>query len=213
MKKIAVFGAGGFGQEITCVWLEMLRQKHEDFEFVGYFDDGKVGQELQYGKVIGNRSDLNNFPEPLEVCFAIGNPKTIHAIVNDISNPKISFPNIIHPGIALLSPDNFVLGYGNIFSLNVIISNNVRIGNFNIFNTRVTLGHDVTVGNFNIFSPNAQISGEVEIGNKNLFGFNSGIIQVKTIGNENVLGVGAILLKNIGNGYTYVGNPATKLNF
>lgn len=212
-KKIAIFGAGGFGQEITCVWMEMLRHKNIEFDFIGYFDDGKVVQKLQYGNVIGNRKDLDQYPESLEVCFALGNPHTLASVINDISNPRLVYPNISHPSLQQLDSEHSQMGKGNIISVNVILSNKIKIGDFNIFNTRATLGHDVVVGNYNIFSPNVQISGEVIIGNKNLFGFNSGIIQCKKVGDENILGAGSILLRNIENGNTYVGNPAVKLKF
>lgn len=213
MKKIAIFGAGGFGQEVTCVWMEMLREKDIEFEFIGYFDDNKIGQKLQYGSVLGSRKDLDQVPDQLEVCFALGNPKILASVVNDISNPNLIYPNIAHPSLQQLDNESLQIGHGNIISVNVIFCNKVRIGNFNIFNTRATLGHDVTVGNYNVFSPNVQISGEVTIGNKNLFGFSSGIIQGKKVEDENVLGTGSILLRNIGSGNTYIGNPAVKLKF
>lgn len=213
MKKIAVFGAGGFGQEVACVWMDRLKADKEDFEFIGFFDDGKVGEKNIYGNVIGNINDLNQYTDPLEVGFALGNAITLNKVVEKVNNPNLSFPNIIHPTLRYLDTSSFQIGYGNIISLDVIFSNKIKVGNFNIFNTRVTLGHDVQVGSFNIFSPNVQISGEVHIGNRNYLGFNSGIIQCKKIGDENVLGAGAILLRSIENNGTYVGVPATKLSF
>jgi sugar O-acyltransferase (sialic acid O-acetyltransferase NeuD family) len=212
MKKIAIVGAGGFGKEIFCIWKERLLYDNVEFDFLGFFDDGKKGENTGYGNVIGVIEDLNNVAEDLEVALAIGNTRILKNVIERIHNKKVSFPNITHPTSKFLNKESIKLSEGNIFSIDTIICNNVAMGNFNLLNTRVTIGHDVTVGNYNVFSPNVQISGEVTIGNNNLFGFNSGVIQVLKIGNENTLGVGSILLKSITDKGTYMGTPAKKFN-
>ncbi len=213
MKKIAIIGAGGFGKEVFCIWKDILDSKKEIYDFVGFFDDNENLIQNTYGPVKGNIDALNKINEAVEVAIAIGNVHHLKTIREKISNPKISFPNIIHPSVNFLDTKTISLGEGNIFSLNVIISCDVKVGNFNIFNTRATLGHDVTVGNYNVFSPNAEISGMVAIGNQNYFGFNCGVIQCKNIGNLNTIGAGAILLRNIENKGSYIGVPAKKLIF
>ena len=41
VKKIAIIGAGGFGQEVYYLWRDMLSVAQESFEFVGFFDDNE----------------------------------------------------------------------------------------------------------------------------------------------------------------------------
>lgn len=211
MKKIAIVGAGGFGQEVYCLWRDMLLHKGENYEFIGFFDDNEELEQNPYGKIIGKINDLNGIDYNLEVALAIGSPKTLKKIKDKINNPQISFPNVLHPTIQFLDKQTISMGEGNILSLDVIFSCNCKIGSFNIFNTRSTLGHDDVVGDFNVFSPNAQISGNVTIENENFFGFNCGIIQGKKVGNFNTIGAGAILLRSIKNEGTYIGVPAVKM--
>jgi sugar O-acyltransferase (sialic acid O-acetyltransferase NeuD family) len=212
MKKIAIVGAGGFGREIFCVWKDKLLFENVQFEFLGFFDDGKKGEITEFGKVVGLVSEINTITEEVDVAIAIGNSATLKKVRERIHNENIRFPNIIHPTSKFVNNNNFKHSEGNIFSVDTIVSNEVTIGKFNSFNTRATLGHDVIVGDYNIFSPNVQISGEVKIGNNNLFGFNSGAIQQVTIGNNNIVGIGSLLLRNIGNNGTYMGTPAKKFN-
>jgi sugar O-acyltransferase (sialic acid O-acetyltransferase NeuD family) len=212
MKNIAIVGAGGFGREIFCVWKEKLIFDDLDFNFLGFFDDGKKGESNDYGNVIGTVDDLNKMIEDIDVAIAIGNSKLVKDVRERIHNNKIHFPNIIHPTAKFLDKESVFLSEGNVFSIDTIISNNVILGKFNSFNTRATLGHDVAVGDYNIFSPNVQISGEVKIGNSNLFGFNSGVMQQLKIGNNNTLGVGALLLRSITDNGSYIGIPAKKFN-
>lgn len=211
MRKIAIIGAGGFGQEVFCVWRDMLDAKNIQYDFVGFFDDADGLKENSFGLVVGRIDDLNIIDYPIEVAIAIGTPKHIISVRNRLKNENLIFPNIIHPAVKFLDETSTILGQGNIFSLNVIVSCNCKVGDFNIFNTRSTLGHDDNVGNYNVFSPNAQISGTVTIGNENFLGFNCGIIQNKKIGNRNVVGAGAILVRSIKDDGTYIGVPAVKM--
>lgn len=212
MKKIAIVGAGGFGQEVFCIWRDFLETKDIPYEFIGFFDDNKDLEVNVYGKVIGSIENLNLLDIEVDVAIAIGNPKVLEIVRNKLSNSKLSFPNIVHPTVTFLDKNTTILGQGNIFSIGVIVSCNVTIGDFNIFNTRATLGHDDVVGNYNVFSPNAQISGTVRIGERNFFGFTCGVIQKKIIGNDNMIGAGAVLLRSIKEGGTYIGVPAKKVS-
>lgn len=211
MKKIAIIGASGFGQEVYCVWKDMLDANEESFQFIGFFDDAAKIPVNKFGNVVGKVSDLNAIDYNLEVAIAIGTPKHIRSVKSKITNSHITFPNIIHPSVKFLGEETITMGNGNIFSLDVQVSCNVTIGNFNIFNTRTTLAHDDFLCDYNVLSPNVQISGNVSISNCNFFGFNCGVIQGVKIGNDNVIGAGSILLRSIKDEGTYFGLPAAKM--
>ncbi|MGN6602885.1 MAG: hypothetical protein ACTHK8_10575 [Ginsengibacter sp.] len=214
MKKIAIIGAGGLGREVFLI-INAINKIKSKWDFIGFFDDGiSKGTKNKYGTILGKVNDVLNFNEELDIAIAIGKPSVIKQIRTSINiNSKILFPNIIHPSITYFDYETIKIGEGNIISFLCLLSNDVTIGNNNFLNTRVSIGHDVKIGDYNIFNPNVQISGEVKIGSCNSFGFNSGVIQTKDIGDNNVVGAGSILMKNIGNSNTYVGNPATKLSF
>lgn len=211
MKKIAIIGAGGFGQEVFCVWKEMLNYNNETFEFIGFFDDNFTNTENAFGKVIGCVDEINNYPEELEVAIAIGNSNHIESISSKIVNPNISFPNVIHPSTHFYNFSSLVIQHGNIILPFVLISCNVNIGNFNIINSRSSLAHDVKVGNFNVISPNTQLNGNVVIKDKVFLGFNCGVLQNKIVESEVTIGAGAILYRDAKEKGTYIGNPASKL--
>ncbi|WP_407404322.1 acetyltransferase [Chryseobacterium sp.] len=213
MKNIAIIGAGGFGQEVFCIWRDMLVANKIDYNFIGFFDDNNALEANVFGEIVGSVDSLNKIDYPIEVAIAIGNPKILNIVRNKLNNPNLIFPNIIHPSALLLDENTTMLGEGNILSLGVIFSCNCIVGNFNIFNTRSTLGHDNLIGDFNVFSPNVQISGSVKIENENFFGFNCGVIQGKKIGNRNTIGTSSILLRSIKDGSTYFGVPAVKIKF
>lgn len=210
MKKIAIFGSGGFGIEIYFMIIDLIKNDNSfNYHFIGFFDDKII--PTSYAPYLGGINELNAFSDELNVVIGIGNPRILKIVTDKISNKNIIFPNIIHPSCKFIGEDTFSIGKGNIILTGCTISCNVGIGNFNIMNTNVILGHDVKAGSYNVFSPNTLISGNINIGNQNFFGFNSGVIQGRKIGNNNVIGAGSTLLRNINNEGTYIGVPAQKI--
>lgn len=215
MKDIAIYGAGGLSKEIASL-IERINNKEERWRLIGFFDDNIAlnGSEVsRYGKVLGDCDDLNNWPTPLDVAIAIGNPVAIRKVRERIKNPNISFPNIISPWLGFADKQSFKIGEGNIIQGACWASNDVTIGSFNLLNGDVVVGHDVKIGNYNVFMPDIRISGGVQIGNENLIGVGSIILQQLRIGNNVHLGAGAVLMTKPKDGCTYIGNPAKRFNY
>ena len=213
MRDIAIYGAGGFGREVACL-LKKINADKLRWNLVGFYDDGKeIGYTTEYGKVLGGINELNAVCSPLSVVIAIGSPKIVGHIANNIKNTFIDFPNIISPDTIFLDKDNISLGQGNLICSGCFISCNVSIGDFNVFNCSITLGHDAKIGNYNSFMPAVRISGEVEIGDYNFFGVSSVVLQQIKIGTNTVLGANSTVIRKTKDGNTYVGNPATIVKY
>ena len=213
MKKIAIYGAGGFGREVACL-IRIINEQSPEWDLIGFFDDGiEKGTNNEYGGVLGGIDEVNSYPEELAIVIAIASPKIVEKIVGNITSSKIYYPNIISPDVTFLDKDNVSVGIGNIISFGCIISCNVTIGDFNILNSMISIGHDATIGNFNSIMPAVKISGEVKIGNKNFFGVNSTVLQQINIGNETVIGASSLVLRKTKDGMTYVGNPASIIKY
>ena len=209
-NKIAIYGAGSFAGEVFLL-LKKIDQ-YSSSNFLGFFDDQlEPGTEVRYGKVIGNTDLINNLTEPLAVIIAIGNGSSIQKIRSLISNPLISYPNIINPDTQFLDFDSFSVGNGNIIFGQSSISYDVKIGSFNVFNTVVCLGHHVKMASYNTLNPNVQVSGNVTIGELNMFGLNSAILPNKKLGNQNTVVPGAVITRNFSDNNFLAGNPAKNL--
>lgn len=211
MKKIAIYGAGGFGREVACL-LNKINEVQPSWEMIGFFDDGiEIGKDIShFGKVLGGINELNGWPEEISIALAIGNPKIIQSVVSKITNPDIHFPNIIAPTVYFADLETFKIGRGNIIQKHCSFSCDVTIGDFNVMDGADVFGHDDVVGSFNTFMPAMRISGEVTIGNCNFFGVGSIILQQVKVGNNIRLGAGSVLMRNPKDGYLYMGNPAKK---
>lgn len=213
MKKIAIYGAGGFGREVACL-IRIINEQSPEWELIGFFDDGiEKGTKNEYGIVLGGIDEVNSFPEELAIVIAIASPKIVEKIVGNITSSKIYYPNIISPDVIYLDRDNVKIGKGNIICSGSLLSCNVNLGNFNILNGFIPIGHDTQIGDFNSFMPAVKISGEVTIGNRNFFGVNSVVLQQIKIGNDTVVGANSLILRKTKDGMTYVGSPASIIKY
>lgn len=212
MKKIAVYGAGGLGRETACL-IDRVNSVEPTWEIIGYFDDGVPAGTLvdHHGRVLGDMQTLNGYPNELAIVIAIGEPKTVKALVEKIKNKNISFPNIICPTFDIVDPITFSIGKGNVIKNACRVSCNVKLGDFNMLNGMVVFGHDAEVGSYNSFMPTVRISGEVKIGDTNFFGIGSIVLQGVKIGTDVRLGAASVLMKNPQDGFLYMGNPAKKM--
>ena len=156
---------------------------------------------------------MNRWESPLDVAISIGSPDSIRKVRNRITNPNISFPNVIAPSFGVADTQCFSIGEGNIIQGGCWASNDVTIGSFNLFNGDIVLGHDAKIGDYNVLMPDIRVSGEVSIGECNLIGVGSIILQQLKIGNDVTLGAGAVLMTKPKDGCTYLGNPAKLFKF
>ena len=111
---------------------------------------------------------------------------------------------------------------------NVVLGNNVEIGN-NTCIDRAVLGstilhdnvkvdnlvhiaHGVIIGKNSLIIANAMVAGSATIGEHVWVAPSASILNKKSIANNAVIGMGAVVLKNVNEGETIIGNPGKPLN-
>ncbi|MDY0781374.1 acetyltransferase [Tenacibaculum sp. IB213877] len=213
MKKIAIFGAGGFGREVKTIIDKINEVRPKTYDFIGFFDDGvEKGKIVNGFPVIGGINELNQVEEQLSIVISIGDPKIKLIILKKITSKKIDFPIIIHPN-ASISNDEVELGEGTIICENTIITCNIKIGSFVILNLSCTVGHDTVIDDLCAFMPSVNISGEVHIEEGVYVGTGAKIINLLEIGKNTIVGAGAVVSKSLPANCTAVGIPAKPIKF
>lgn len=211
---IFIYGAGGFGREVACL-INSINKAEKRWNILGFLDDNEVlwGSKNEYGTVLGGIDYLNSFPQSVAVTLAIGSPRAVEKIAGKITNPNVTFPNLISPEVLFADDNNYSLGKGNIIQRQCTFSCNVHLGDFNTLNSGVGIGHDAVIGSYNAFMPIVRISGEVKMGDRNFFGVGSIVLQQIKIGSDIKLSAGSVLLTKPKDGCLYMGNPAKKTEF
>lgn len=213
MKDIAIFGIGGFGREILTL-IQDINRVSPTWNIIGFFDDGHERGEMVNGyETLGKIRDLNAWTSPLNIVVAIGNPVTKKKILDQITNPLVDYPTIIHPSVWIGDEKFVAIGKGCILCAGVMVTTNVRIGNFVALNLQCTVGHDTVINDYAAFMPAVNISGEVVIGEGVYVGTGAKIINQIEIGEYAIVGAGAVVAKTLPAHCTAVGVPAKPIKF
>lgn len=208
MKDIAIYGVGGFGREILTL-IKDINRVNPQWNIIGFFDDAYPQGEIHNGiPTLGGMEVLNGCPTDLALAVAIGTPRINKMVVDKITNPKVSFPTLIHPTVLIGDSDYVKIGKGCLICAANIITTNVMIGDFVILNLACTVGHDTVIGNHAAFMPSVNISGEVNVCECVYVGTGAKIINQIEIGQNTIIGAGAVVARSLPADCTAVGVPA-----
>lgn len=213
MKDIAIFGVGGFGREVLAL-IKDINKVEPIWNIIGFFDDGyEKGIMVNGYPNLGKTEDLNNWGTHLSLAVSIGSPVIKKGILDNISNPLIDYPTLIHPSAWIGDKEFVEIGNGCIICAGVMITTNVKINDFVILNLQCTVGHDTVINNLAAFMPSVNISGEVNIGEGVYVGTGAKIINQLEIGDYTIVGAGAVVAKSLPAHCTAVGVPAKPIKF
>jgi UDP-3-O-[3-hydroxymyristoyl] glucosamine N-acyltransferase len=108
-------------------------------------------------------------------------------------------------------PDYLQYLLNSIITAGCILTCDIKIGKHSQLNLHTTIGHDCVIGNYFTTTPACNISGICTFGDCVYLGTNSSVRQGITICDEVTVGMGGVVVKNINEPGTYVGNPAKRL--
>lgn len=210
-KKIAVYGASGFGREVA--W---LIQSCDDYEVVCFIDDdiSKHGTSLNEIPVMSLENASKLFSEAF-VVGGVGDPKTRQILMEKARALGYRFKTIIHPRVE--RSQWIEVGAGTVICAGNILTTNITLGEHVQINLGCTIGHDVVMGNYTTLAPGVHVSGWVHFGKRVYVGTGAVIINGTEekpiiIGDDAVIGAGACVTKSIPPGETWGGVPARSLH-
>jgi sugar O-acyltransferase (sialic acid O-acetyltransferase NeuD family) len=204
---VIVYGAGGLGREV----LQIVRAV-SNARVLGYVDDGlPLGTERDGARVLGGAEYIDSLDDDVSVVIGIADPSIKRGIFSKLSrNPRVSFPNIAHPR-AIVS-EYASLERGVVIASGCAVSVDVSLGVGVFLNVGAVVGHDTKIGDFSSVMPLAAISGNVTIGKVCLIGAQSAILQGITVGEGCTVCMGAVVLRDVPDGTTVMGNPAVRVS-
>lgn len=209
MKDLYIIGAGGFGREVA--WLvERINDVSFEWNLKGFIDDDESiwGSKEDGYPVLGGCEYLKKIGDVYAVC-AVGSAKVRKKIINKLADSQVRYATLVDPSVIMSK--RIRVGEGSIICAGTIITVDVIIGKHVIVNLDCTLGHDDIINDFVTMYPSVNVSGNVEIGECSELGTGAQIIQGKKIVPNTIIGAGAVVVKDIEEKGTYVGNPVRKI--
>jgi sugar O-acyltransferase (sialic acid O-acetyltransferase NeuD family) len=209
LAPLVIFGAGGLGREVLML-VHQLNAVAPTWDIRGFYDDvplptGATPHGLPY---LGTAADLNAAPGPLHVAVAVGSSRSRAAVVARLTSPNLSFPPLIHPGVACAPYQRLRIGAGCIISQGCILTCDITLGRHVLLNLGCTIGHDAVLDDCCSLMPHANVGGEAHLGAGVYLGTNATVLHQVRIGAGTILGAGAVAVRDLPASCTAVGVPA-----
>ena len=210
-KKIAIYGASGFGREVA--WLV---ESCQDGRVIACFiddDEKKQGIVLNDVPVLSLVQAAEQHPDA-KIVGGIGNPRIRELLMKKAAACGFGFDTLVHPRVEM---SKWVeMGIGTVICAGNILTTNIRLGSHVQINLDCTIGHNVELNNYTTLAPGVHISGCVYCGKRVYIGTGAVIINGTqedpiTIGDDAIIGAGACVTKSIPACQTWVGVPAKQL--
>ena len=213
MKNYLIIGAGSVGRIIIDI-IETLNNRGSKITILGFLDDDikKGGSDFFGYKVLGNTQYLKSVKDiSVIIAFADSNyRKNCYEKIKKFNN-DLNYPTILSPYSII--GNNVNIGKGTIVFPGVIIDPEVSLGDFCQVNKSVTLGHDTIIEDFVTISPGVNIGGLNHLFERCFIGIGSCTIQQLKIGRQSKIGAGTIVIKDVPDYATVVGNPAKIIKY
>lgn len=212
MKKVIIIGAGGNGKVIASN-IDDIKKKNK-IELFGFLDDSKKSSKNL--RILGKITEKNiqkylskkNFYFIYSLFSTKLKQNSLKKLVS-LKIPQNRFINLIHPNVSISK--NVKIGHGVNICSYVNVSPNVKIGNHvNIFSQSM-IGHDTILEHYSYLANNAALGAQIKVKEGAYIGMNATIREKVQIGKWSTVGMGSVVLKNINNFETVVGNPAKKI--
>lgn len=201
-RKRYVFGASGHAKVIS----ELVANTNCKIE--AFYDDAPNSDN--FGLIpIYNSNEIVKPAADVALIIAIGNNHIRKNISSRFSDYHF-FSSVDKS--AYVSPSATV-GIGTVVMRAAIINAHAIIGNHVIVNTAAIVEHDCNIEDFVHISPNVTLSGNTSIGLGSHLGSGAIVIPGVKIGKWCTIGAGAVVINDIPDGATVVGNPGKIINF
>jgi sugar O-acyltransferase (sialic acid O-acetyltransferase NeuD family) len=207
--KVLVVGAGGHGQVVVDI-LQAQRAAGGDVDIIGYVDDDTTlhGMTRLGVPVMGPIAAIATLHHD-RVIVAVGDNVHRARLHDRIDRATQRFAIACHP-TAVIGSDS-TIGTGSMVCARAVVGCASSIGTGVILNTACTVDHHAQIGNFVHIAPGVHLGGEVSVGDGALVGLGAVVLPGLSIGARAIVGAGAVVTRDVPEGATVVGVPASRL--
>lgn len=207
---LGICGSGGLGREVLelahqinaihNIWTQIFFVETDDYiNLYGSLKKGLTVTTLE--QLLTEYGTLN-----IEFIIAVGEPDLRRKICDDIVERGARLATLVHPSVHI--PESTTIGSGSVVCYNSYISCDVSIGQNVYIQPQVNVGHDTVIDNNSVISGFVNIAGGCHIGMNTYVGLSVCIKENTTIGNDTIVGMGSVVIRDIPEGVTALGNPA-----
>lgn len=195
------------GRELLS-WINDCRPEYRSQFVVSAF----VSEAQDVGTIVHGLSvdSINCWRDKMpRYVISIAEPRAKKRIAKLLNGYGWTPDTFIHSSAAI--GKSIIIGAGTIICPFTRVSPDSVIGSHVLINGGSGVGHDAVVGSYSSLLGAVSVNGNVKLGEGVLVGAGATIYPGKKIGDWARVGVGSVVIRNVKEGRTVFGNPATYL--
>ena len=205
MNRLVLVAAGGLAREV----LALARVAGRFDEIVLVDDDPTRWGCTVAGRTVVGGVDIVPGLGDHQVVVCAGHGGSRRRIVERLLAMGVArdrFTALVHPAVHV--PDGCTVGIGSILLAGSVLTADVRIGEHVVVMPNAALTHDDVLEDYATVCAGVSLGGRVRIATEAYLGMNAAVRQEVVVGAGATLGMGAVLLRDLPPGQTWVGVPA-----
>jgi sugar O-acyltransferase (sialic acid O-acetyltransferase NeuD family) len=217
LTLIGVYGAGGCGRGLMPLVRRQLAVSNlavsNNAELV-FVDDGQADRIVNGQQVLSFFEFSAKSAGTKQMVLAIADGRIRQRLAARCEVAQIGFFDVRAANVVVM--DDVSIGVGAVLSPGVVLTSNIRIGRHFHCNIGSIVEHDCVIGDWVTFAPGVRCNGNIEIGDGAYVGAGAMIRQGRQdkrlrIGRGATIGMGAVVLADVPDDVTIVGNPGRAL--
>lgn len=212
-RPLIILGTSGNALDYLDV-VEAINAQAPAWDLVGFLDDAREPGSAYHGvEVLGPLSRAADFRR----CWfvnAIGSDKSHRRRAELVAGTGLGdqfFATLVHPGACVSRRSR--VGAGTVVNFGASVGGEVEIGRHVTLGPNCTLGHNAVVEDFAMVAPGAVVSGFVRLGRGCYVGAGAAVKQKVEVGPGALVGLGAVVVRDVPERTTVIGNPARPLSW
>lgn len=208
-NPVIIIGAGGLGKAALDIFTT------NDVVVYGFLDDKAElkGKEIGEVLVLGSTDDeqyLNIIGKSCEACIAVDDNRYRKKLVKMLNEDrKVQPVNAVH-NKAYIAPSASI-GHGNFINAGASVGAEAKIGNHCIIHTNAVIDFTAQLGDFVQVGAGSLVNAGVVVEDEAFIGSGVTIVSGVKIGKGARIGAGSVVVTEVGEGETFFGNPAKKV--
>lgn len=206
---VVIVGAGGHGRGT----LEILRARRaaglSSPEVLGFVDDHRGQTPIDGLPLLGDGDWLTEHAGEVSAILAIASAEAKIKLAACFDAAGLGWATAVHPSAIIGGRTE--IEAGAIIGAGVVIAYDTRVGRHTTINLNATVGHDCVIGAFSTVAPGVNITGNVVLEEGVEIQTNATIVPGLRLGRGSRVGPGSVVLKDVGEGEFFFGNPARRM--
>jgi sugar O-acyltransferase (sialic acid O-acetyltransferase NeuD family) len=204
-QPVVIVGSGSQAQTVIDI---LTRNNARQIEGIADIElDENIGQTRNGVEIRWTVKQLIDDPIDVAIVIAYGDQRKKKELATALKNAGYSFASAISETAYIA--ETAKIGAGTIICPSATILSNAIVRDHAIVRSQSVIEHDNNIGDYSSIAPGVSLAGRVTIGEGANIYTGASIIPNVSIGAWAIVGAGAVVLNDVEQGKTVVGNPAT----